>query len=339
MRELLDLLATPQPLVLLLDDLHWSDPGSIELLSALLRRPSSGAVLLAFALRPRQVPERLLSPRERAHRSGTLTRLELEALTRAEAGELLRAPEETWLTGLYEESGGNPFYLQQLARRGQQGGRAGGRDLALGGVDVPSAVAAALGEELALLSDAARRGLDAAAVAGDPFESELAAAAAEVTDVELLAMLDELLALDLTRPTDVPRRFRFRHPLVRRAVYESTPAGWRIGAQGALAPRHLPRAARLPRCGHTTSSGPRGTETSTRWRRFVRPARPRSSARRRAQRAGSVPPFGCSQERRSSDDRVELLLAQAGALAAAGRFAESHSALVDTRKSCRRTPR
>src|SRR6185369_15250109 len=35
---------------------------------------------------------------------------------------------------------------------------------------------------------------------------------------------------DLVRPTEVPRRFRFRHPLVRRAVYESAPAGWRLGA-------------------------------------------------------------------------------------------------------------
>src|SRR6476620_29335 len=330
-RELLDLLATPQPLVLLLDDLHWSDPGSIELLSALLRRPSSGAVLLAFALRPRQVPERLLSPRELAHRSGTLTRLELEALTRAEAGELLRAPEETWLTSLYEESGGNPFYLQQLARRGQQGVRAGGRDLARGGVDVPSAVAAALGEELALLSDAARRGLDAAAVAGDPFESELAAAAAEVTDVELLAMLDELLALDLTRPTDVPRRFRFRHPLVRRVVYESTPAGWRIGAHErcaqALAARGAPPAMRAHHVEWSARHGDLDAVATLREAGEAAQQRTPESAARWFGAALRLLPSTSS-----SDDRVELLLAQAGALAAAGRFAESHSALVDTMK-------
>ena len=42
--------------------------------------------------------------------------------------------------------------------------------------------------------------------------------------------IDELLRLDLVRATDVPRRFRFRHPLVRRAVYEATSAGWRLGA-------------------------------------------------------------------------------------------------------------
>ena len=51
-RSLLEQLASSQPLVLVLDDLHWADPASIELLGALLRRPPSGPVLLALASRP-----------------------------------------------------------------------------------------------------------------------------------------------------------------------------------------------------------------------------------------------------------------------------------------------
>ena len=76
-RELLELLASTQPLVLVLDDLHWADEASLELLGALLRRAPAGAVLMALAVRPRQVPERLSSALEGAHRDGTLTRLEL----------------------------------------------------------------------------------------------------------------------------------------------------------------------------------------------------------------------------------------------------------------------
>ena len=123
-------------------------------------------------------------------------------------------------------------------------------------MQVPPTVAAALAEELALLSDGARRVLEGAAVAGDPFDPELAAAAAATDEPAALDALDELLPLDLVRHTDVPRRFRFRHPLVRRAVYETTPGGWRLGAhercaadlaeRGAAARARAPRRARRP---------------------------------------------------------------------------------------------
>ena len=64
----------------------------------------------------------------------------------------------------------------------------------------------------------------------------------------MFAAFDELLELDLIRPTATPRRFRFRHPIVRRAVYDSAPGGWRIGAHArasaALEAAHAPVSAR-----------------------------------------------------------------------------------------------
>src|SRR6478735_2135266 len=83
-RSLLEELASTQPLVLVLDDLHWADAASIELLGALLRRPPAAPVLLALAMRPRHVPERLSSALERAWRADQLTRIELRALNAEE---------------------------------------------------------------------------------------------------------------------------------------------------------------------------------------------------------------------------------------------------------------
>ncbi len=88
-RELLERLTATKPLVLVLDDVHWADPASAELLGTLLRRPPDAAVLIALAVRPRQVPDRLSSAFERAHRVGTLHRLAIGPLTRDEAGDLL----------------------------------------------------------------------------------------------------------------------------------------------------------------------------------------------------------------------------------------------------------
>src|SRR3954463_16027467 len=139
-RELLECIAASAPLVLVLDDVHWADPASIDLLAALLRTPPSAAVLLALAARPRQLPERLAGALERARRAGRLTRVELSALRREEAGELLGDAVDGKLADtLYGLSGGNPFYLEQLARSvGGTGEPAPpARSGTMGGIEVP----------------------------------------------------------------------------------------------------------------------------------------------------------------------------------------------------------
>src|SRR3954469_1643692 len=98
---LLEMLAETQPVLLVLDDVHWADPASVELLAALLHRPPTAQVLVALAVRPRQMGERLSASLERAHRAGTIVRIELGALSREEAGELIG--DGGAATSLYEE--------------------------------------------------------------------------------------------------------------------------------------------------------------------------------------------------------------------------------------------
>jgi DNA-binding NarL/FixJ family response regulator/tetratricopeptide (TPR) repeat protein len=245
-RALLESLSKDKPLVLLLDDVHWADSGSIELLGAILRRPPAAPVMIAVGLRPRQVSERLSAVVERATETGWLTRLELSALSRDEIAELTGLHGAA-ATALFEECEGNPFYLQQLAGAARTSDPGHGR-LLLAGVSVPNRVATGLAEEIALLSDSARSLLDGAAVIGDPFEIGLAAIAADLSEADSLLVLDELLAHDLIRTTDIPRQFRFRHPIVRGSVYEVAAAGWRLGAHqrtaAALAARKAPATVR-----------------------------------------------------------------------------------------------
>ncbi len=331
-RELLELLAATRPLVLVLDDFHWADPASAELMGALLRRPPAARVLMVLAARPRQLPAPVTAALERTHREGVLDRIELGPLTRGEALELIGHPgEDPVATALYEESGGNPFYLEQLARSPDQPvpGSPAATDVSLAGVRVPPMVAAALTEELVVLSERARLVLEGASVAGDPFEPDLAASAAGVSEASVIEALDELLRCDLVRATDVPRRFRFRHPIVRRAVYEATPDGWRLGAHErtaeSLAAQGAPIAARAHHVEHAARRG--DTAAVAVLRAAGEDAAARAPASAAHWFAGALRLLPSTAP---ADDRIALLFGRAQALAATGQFTDSHKALLES---------
>ena len=177
-------------------------------------------VLLGLGYRTGRAPAGLSS----ALAAPGVTMLELGSLSEDEcrslAGGKLPAHRHA---AIFSESGGNPFYALQLARAAQLPARSPSGDRVAMDAGVPRTVAAALVEELDALTAPARMLLDAGSIAGDPFEPELACEIGELSPDEGMPALDELLHVGLLHPTAVPRRFAFRHPLVRRAVY-SPPA-------------------------------------------------------------------------------------------------------------------
>ena len=232
-RDVLERLTKRQPTVLALDDVHWADPASVDVIAHLLRR-FRGPLLMAVAFRPRA--SRLLAVLEGTTRAGLGSRLEVEPLTSDEAQSLIGLDvDDATRINLYRESGGNPFYLEQLARAGHVGQSEMGQATAASVETVPRSVLAAINEELLVVSKESRVVLEAAAVAGEPFEPELVASIAQQGLTAVLGALDELLEFDFIRPTAAPRRFRFRHPIVRRAVYDRMRQGWRIGAHARAA--------------------------------------------------------------------------------------------------------
>jgi DNA-binding NarL/FixJ family response regulator len=243
-RTLLGLLAEDQALVVVLDDLHWSDAASVELLVSLIRRELAAPVLLALGFRSGQMDGRLAA----AVAAPRVERLSLDVLSEAEAGELLADVGAGSAAAIYRQAGGNPFYLQQLGR-------------SRNGSALPASLAGAIADELDPLPDAARSMLMGAAVSGEPFEPDLAAAAAGITYEEGLDALDDLLERDIVKPTEMPRRFVFRHPLVRQLVYESAGGGWRLAAHqradAALAARG---AGASERANHVEQSALQGND-------------------------------------------------------------------------------
>jgi ATP/maltotriose-dependent transcriptional regulator MalT len=170
--------------------------------------------------------------------------------------------------------------------------------------------------------------LEGAAVAGDPFEPELAAAASATSEAVGLHAVDELLGLDLIRTTDVPRRFRFRHPLVRRAVYEATAGGWRLGAHERCAEALTARgASAAARAHHVERSGRQGDLAAVAVLREAGQATARLAPESAAWWFGGA--LRLLPQTAPAEHRVELLLARTWALAAAGRFTDSHEAALE----------
>ena len=297
-RALLERLAE-RPIVLALDDLHWADAATIELVCHLLRHPPAAPVLLAVAYRPNQVPAALTSAVARA---GTCRRLELHALSDDEARALLGDRTDA---RIIEEAAGNPFFLTQLARGG-------------------TGVVEALRSEFDALEPDARRLLDGAAVAGEPFEIDLAAAVAEIDDP--LPALDALVVADLVRPTENPRRFAFRHPLVRRTVYDALGPGRRVAAHGraaaALRARGAPPSALADHVEHSARPGDEEALTTLIAAGEATQARSPATAAHWYTAALALLPGG-------DERRAGLLVAQAAALGGAGRLTEACDVLTE----------
>jgi DNA-binding CsgD family transcriptional regulator len=234
------------PLVVAVDDLQWADAGSVDALAHVVDRIASAPLALVFASRRGRRPAAFSAALERCERAGRLARAELEPLGAGDAAALLGpAIEGPLRERLIRESGGNPFYLEQLARAGRDDrGRASPDARAIG---VPRAVAAALAVELAALSSAARGAAHALSVAGDGADAELVAAVAGADQAGLLGALDELIDADIVRADAAAPLFAFRHPIVRRAVEESAPAAWRIGAHRRAAAELRSRGAPVGR--------------------------------------------------------------------------------------------
>lgn len=322
-RELLERLAARQPVVVILDDLHWGDLASIELVAHLLRRPPDAQVLLAGGFRTGQAHPLLTGAIDAAERAGKAVRLALGPLRPDAAAALVADADAAARQRLYLQSGGNPFYLLQLARAG---GRTDNR--ARTGDEVPPAVVAAIGQELAALPAAIRSFAEAAAVVGDPFELDLAAAAAGLDEPAALTAVDTLIAADLVRPAAVPRRFHFRHPLVRTGVYSSSAAGSRLAAHArcaaALAAQGAPASTRAL---HVEQSARRGDSDAI----AVLVEAGEATAKRLPATAARwfEAALRLLPENASAEDRVRLLMQRAGALTTAGGLLEARAALVE----------
>jgi adenylate cyclase len=213
------------PLVLLVEDLHWADAASIELLGALADRLADRPLLVLLMYRPTLEPDALGTSR------APHTAIEVAPLSRADSLDLLTAwfgdstgqiPESLRAT-ILRQAGGNPLYLEEVVRALVAAGvlvRDGERwrcaeDAATR--PVPSTLHGLLLARLDRLEATERRVIQEAAVIGPRFAVPLLRAiSAEPARVD--PSLDTLVRTDLITPGP---DHRFRHGLLQEIVYQN----------------------------------------------------------------------------------------------------------------------
>lgn len=217
----LERVAVAEPLVIALDDVQWADDASLSLLARLLRRPPR-RVLIALAHRSGSLPDLLARAIGLSAADGELHHVELGPLPPRAAALLLEGIEPARGRQLLHESGGNPFYLSELATSERANGP-------------PLTLRAAIVAELSALSRPAADLVRAAGVLGDPFDPQLAAQVAGLTGDATEDALQELVAAELVRATDQPERWRFRRPVVAAVARHWAGGAWRLTAHGRAA--------------------------------------------------------------------------------------------------------
>jgi DNA-binding CsgD family transcriptional regulator len=226
--RLLGALASERPALLHLDDLHWSDEATIELLSAIARPLRDLPVLVVAAYRSDGLPRdhALRRMRHELRRLGSLDEIALGPLSPDETSDLAEAvlgrPVAPPLARmLYGRSQGLPFFVEELARALSSADALedGPDGVTLAGesdVAVPETIRDAVIMAALELTPGARVAADVAAVAGAGFDPGLVEA---VSGTEGLAELADRGWVS----ADGAGRLAFRHALTREALYADLP--------------------------------------------------------------------------------------------------------------------
>lgn len=212
--------AADEPLVIVLEDVHWADEASLALLELVALELDGTRLLLVVTFRDRERP-RLPRPLAEAVRRGQ--RIVLQGLDRevvaAIASQMAQAAlSSAWIDRLAAATGGNPFFLGEVLRALAQEGQLDPSLAPDAPLVLPDTVRDSIRRRLEPLALEDHDVLALAAVVGNEFDLPVLALAAETDAVTLLQRLQTAVEAGLVAE-GTAGRFRFAHALVRETLY------------------------------------------------------------------------------------------------------------------------
>lgn len=234
-RRFFERAASEQPLVLVVDDIHWGEEVFLDLLDHLVQKSRRVAMLVLCTARPELLEQRPYWGGGKLNATSIL----LQPLKDNESVQLLtnllgNDGIQDLLARVVETTQGNPLFIEEmvgmLIDEGQVEGDGGDRSAGLA-VAVPPTLQALLNARLELLKSSERRVIAVGAVMGKVFSASPVAALSELAEAEVDDSLEALVDRDLIRPDAVAlagtTSYSFRHMLIRDAAYQQLPKGER----------------------------------------------------------------------------------------------------------------
>ncbi len=219
-------LAASRPMLLVVEDLHWADRSTLDLVAFLVQTLRELGVLLVLTYRSDELHRRhplrpLITAWERVR---SVERVEVDRFTRTEVAEQLRAirdamPSAAFIDVVFERSQGNAFLVEEIVAAADSGAEP--RDL-------PPSLRDVLLARTETVSEVAQRVLRTAAAAGPSVEERLLEKVAGVAESQLYPALREAVEHHLLVVDESGHGYAFRHALTRDALYEDMLPGERV---------------------------------------------------------------------------------------------------------------
>ena len=211
-----------RPIAIVLEDVHLADGSSLALLQFLTGVLPELRCVLLLTSRDNSIDISAAAAETLRDLPAAFGRLTLAGLNKAETAQLvaevLGTTDPQLADTIFERTGGNPFFVQEVSRLQAARGHASG-------IGPPAGVKQIVGRRLARLSQRSHDCLAAAAVLGDDASVSLLASVVQLPVTDVLELLEE--AVDARLAVLDGSRYGFAHALVREVVYDSFGAGQR----------------------------------------------------------------------------------------------------------------
>jgi len=234
-------MARRRPILLFLDDLHWADNATLQLMGYVVRSIRSARVLLVAAYRPEDVapvrgqPHPLTEAMGRINREGISATLTLKRLDLRETRHLLSIMlnrsdfPEGFVETVFRQTEGNPYFLEEVMKSLSDQGIINPKDsqwhqkVDMTSITIPSSVRAVITQRIGRLEPAAARTIQNASVLGQEFDFDVLCAISDLSEDDLVESLDRLIHAGLVfeDTTGEREKYHFTYTMIREVAYEN----------------------------------------------------------------------------------------------------------------------